>query len=226
MLARIEASAAVVRSGGYRCRVVQHKQPGRQAEFSHSELLPRSTPVDCSRTLKYPTCMKIYFGFTVAGDRSTLETARKLVQLLERLGHEVLTRHLVDDDAWERDRLISPQDVYRRDMAWLQQCEVLIAEVSGSSFGLGFETGYLLGATAKKVILFYRRDLEKKISLLITGNTHPNCTLAPYSNVTDVETFITSNLGCEPGAAELQSSSNSGMSTNAPPAKVVHCGSG
>ena len=81
--------------------------------------------------------MKIYFGFTVAGDRSALETARRLVQLLEGLGHEVLTRHLVNDDAWERDRLISPQDVYRRDMAWLQQCEVLIAEVSGSSFGLG-----------------------------------------------------------------------------------------
>jgi len=147
------------------------------------------------------------------------------VQLLEGLGHEVLTCHLVDDDAWERDRLISPQDVYRRDMAWLQQCEVLIAEVSGSSFGLGFETGYLLGATAKKAILFYRRDLEKKISLLITGNMHPNCTLAPYSNVTDVESFITSNFSGEPGAAELQSSLNSGMSANTPPAKAVQDGS-
>jgi len=172
--------------------------------LGNSELLsPKSRPPHCSRTVKYPTCMKIYFGFTVAGDRSALETARRLVQLLEGLGHEVLTRHLVNDDAWERDRLISPQDVYRRDMAWLQKCEVLIAEVSGSSFGLGFETGYVLGATAKKVILFYRRDLEKKISLLITGNTHPNCMLAPYSNITDVESFITRNLSGEPGAAEL-----------------------
>ena len=198
---------------------------GRLPPLGNSELLSPKSRSYCSRTLKYPTCMKIYFGFTVAGDRSALETAKRLVQLLEGLGHEVLTRHLVNDDAWERDRLISPHDVYRRDMAWLQQCEVLIAEVSGSSFGLGFETGYLLGATAKKVILFYRRDLEKKISLLITGNTHPNCTLAPYSNVTDVESFITSNLSGEPGAAELQSSSNSGMSANAPPAKVVHGGS-
>jgi 2'-deoxynucleoside 5'-phosphate N-hydrolase len=193
--------------------------------LGNSELLsPKSRPI-VPGIVQYPTCMKIYFGFTVAGDRSALETARRLVQLLEGLGHEVLTRHLVNDDAWGKDRLISPQDVYRRDMAWLQQCEVLIAEVSGSSFGLGFETGYLLGATAKKVILFYRRDLEKKISLLITGNTHPNCTLAPYSNVTDVESFITSNLSGEPGAAELQSSSNSGMSANAPQAKVVHGGS-
>jgi hypothetical protein len=138
--------------------------------------------------------MKIYFGFTVAGDRSTLGTAKRVVQLLEELGHKVLTRHLVDDDAWEADRLISPQDVYRRDMNWLRECQLFIAEVSGSSFGLGFETGYLLGATTKKVILLYRFDVEKKVSLLIIGNTHPNCTLVPYSDIEEVESFIKENV--------------------------------
>ena len=64
---------------------------------------------------------------------------------LEEMGHEVLTRHLVSDNAWEADRSISPQDVYRRDMAWLEQCDLFIAEVSGSSFGLGFETGLPVG---------------------------------------------------------------------------------
>jgi hypothetical protein len=117
------------------------------------------------------------------------------VQLLEGFGHEVLTRHLVSPHAWEADRLIGPQDVYRRDMAWLEQCELFIAEVSGSSFGLGFETGYLLGATHKRVILLYHRELEPKISLLITGNTHPNCTLVPYATIGEVEQFITINLG-------------------------------
>ena len=138
--------------------------------------------------------MKIYFGFTVAGDRSAIDTARKVVQLLEELGHEVLTRHLVDDNAWEADRRISAQDVYRRDMAWLEQCELFIAEVSGSSFGLGFETGYLLGATNKRVILLYRRELEGKVSLLISGNSHANCTLMPYATVEEVEKFITGAL--------------------------------
>lgn len=134
--------------------------------------------------------MKIYFGFTVAGDRSSVGTARKVVQLLEGLGHEVLTRHLVDANAWDADRQISAQDVYRRDMAWLEQCELFIAEVSGSSFGLGFETGYLLGATNKRVILLYRRELEQKVSLLISGNSHTNCTLMPYATQEEVEKFI------------------------------------
>lgn len=134
--------------------------------------------------------MKIYFGFTVAGDRSSVQVARTIVSVLEAMGHDVLTKHLVRDDAWEVDRLISSQDVYKRDMKWLQECDCFIAEVSGSSFGLGFETGYLLASTSKRVTLFYRRDLEKKISLLITGNTHPGCTLVPYSSVGEMELFV------------------------------------
>jgi hypothetical protein len=138
--------------------------------------------------------MKIYFGFTVAGDRSSIAIARRVVQFLEDLGHEVLTRHLVNDNAWEADRSISPQDVFRRDMAWLDQCDLFVAEVSGSSFGLGFEAGYLLGATTKNVVLLYRRELEKRVSLLITGNTHANCTLVPYRTVEEVEAFLNSNV--------------------------------
>src|ERR1700745_4019690 len=103
--------------------------------------------------------MRIYFGFTVAGDRSALEAARRIVRALESAGHTVLTRHLVEDNAWEADRQITPQQVFARDMKWLEVGDVFLAEVSGSSFGLGFETGYLLGSGTKRTILFYRKDL-------------------------------------------------------------------
>ena len=138
--------------------------------------------------------MKIYFGITVAGDRSSVVASRKIVELVVEMGHKVLTRHLLRDDAWEADRFIAPKDVYLRDMKWLEQCNLFMAEVSGSSFGLGFETGYLLGATTKRVVLFYRRDMESKISLFITGITHPNCRLVAYSNVQEAEIWIRNNL--------------------------------
>ena len=138
--------------------------------------------------------MKIYFGFTVVGDRSAVMAARKIVGILEEMHHDVLTRHLVEDNAWEADRSITPKEVYRRDMKWLEQCDMFIAEVSGSSFGLGFETGYILGATTKKVVLFYRLDVENKISLLITGNSHPNCKLVPYSDLNEIEFWVRNNL--------------------------------
>ena len=138
--------------------------------------------------------MKIYFGFTVAGNRSSLDAAKRIVELFTEKGHEVLTRHLVRDDAWESDRSVTSKEVYTRDMKWLEQCDLYIGEVSGSSFGLGFETGYLLGATDKKAILFYQRNAESKISLMITGMTHPNCTLVPYSEIEEVMAWIANNI--------------------------------
>jgi len=138
--------------------------------------------------------MQIYFGFTVAGDRSAVKVAKKIVAILEEMRYEVLTRHLVEDNAWEADRSLTPKEVYLRDMKWLEQCDMFIAEVSSSSFGLGFETGYLLGATTKKLVLFFRRDVESKISLLITGIAHPNCRLVPYSELHEVEDWIRNNL--------------------------------
>ncbi len=138
--------------------------------------------------------MKIYFGFTVAGNRSSLEAARRIVELLVQMGHEVLTRHLVRDDAWEADRRITPQEVYQRDMKWLEQCDLFMAEVSGSSFGLGFETGYLLGATDKKIVLFFRQDNGNTISLIIMDIAHPNCTVVPYSQVDELEAWVKTSL--------------------------------
>jgi nucleoside 2-deoxyribosyltransferase len=98
--------------------------------------------------------METYLGFTVAGSRSSIEAAKKILNGLQSLGHEALTSHLVRDDAWEADRNVAPQKIFARDMNWLAQCDLFVAEVTGSSFGLGFETGYLLGATAKKTLLF------------------------------------------------------------------------
>ena len=134
--------------------------------------------------------MKIYLGFTVAGSRSSIEAAKKILNVLQSLGHEVLTSHLVSDDARGADRSVAPQKIFARDMNWLAECDLFVAEVTGSSFGLGFETGYLLGATAKKTILFFERDAEHRISLLITGNTHPNCVLAPYSHLGELQELI------------------------------------
>lgn len=138
--------------------------------------------------------MKVYFGFTVAGSRSSVEAAKKIVGILESMGHEVLTSHLLREDAWEVDRRLLPQEVFARDLKWLAQCDIFIAEVSGSSFGLGFEAGYLLGATPKKTLLFYDRTVERKISLLIVGNTHPNCMLVPYAGLDELEELVRSRV--------------------------------
>ena len=140
--------------------------------------------------LALPCLMNVYFGFTVAGNRSSLEAAKRIVSVLQSMGHEVVTSHLVREDVWEADRSVAAEEIFARDMKWLDQCDLFVAEVSGSSFGLGFETGYLLGATKKRIILLYQRKAERQISLLITGNTHPNCVLIPYSKLEELEVLV------------------------------------
>lgn len=127
--------------------------------------------------------MKVYFGFTVAGDRGSLDTARAMVSAMEAAGHTVLTRHLVEAGAAQADRSLPPSSVFERDMNWLRECDVFVAEVSGSSFGIGYEAAYVLTGLHKPAVLFYRRELDGRISLLITGNTHPGCRLVPYGDL-------------------------------------------
>ena len=44
------------------------------------------------------------------------------------------------------------------------------------------------------MVLFYGRENESKISILITGNTHPRCTLVPYSDVEEIRAFVASRM--------------------------------
>jgi len=139
--------------------------------------------------------MKIYFGFTVAGDRSSVEMARRIVVRLEALGHEVVTRHLVEEDARERDRRLGPEEIYRRDMAWLEECELFVGEVSGSSFGIGYEAGVVLAEGTRRALLLYRKEAAGRISLLITGNTHPRCRRLAYEDWCEIEEFLDAEVG-------------------------------
>ena len=63
----------------------------------------------------------------------------------------------------------------------------------GLFLGLGFETGYLLGATSKR-LPHIDGKCNGTVSLLITGNIHANCTLVPYDAVEEAKQLITRNL--------------------------------
>jgi len=133
--------------------------------------------------------MNIYLACTVRGDRSTVAALRALVSALEEDGHTVLTKHLLEDGVDTAEAALSERQVYERDVAWLESCDMLIADASGSSFGVGFEVGYVLGrsdGTSQRVVLLYRADRVNQISRLISGNAHARCTVLPYEHPADL----------------------------------------
>ena len=137
--------------------------------------------------------MTIYLACTVRGDRGAVEALRTLVERLEREGHAVLTKHLLDDNVETVEATLTETAVYERDIQWLDACDVLIADASGSSYGVGFEVGYVLGrssATGQRVILLYRADRKDRISRLIAGNADPRCTVLPYQNAAELVSAV------------------------------------
>jgi nucleoside 2-deoxyribosyltransferase len=120
---------------------------------------------------------------------------RGLVTALERAGHTVLTKHLLDDNVEGAESALTERAVYERDIMWLEACDVLIADASGSSFGVGFEVGYVLGRsdrTDQQVVLLYRADRRDQISRLIVGNAHPRCRVVPYTSGAELAAAVLS----------------------------------
>jgi nucleoside 2-deoxyribosyltransferase len=137
--------------------------------------------------------MKIYLACTVRGDRGGLAAGRAICDRLQRLGHDVLTTHLLADNVDAAESRLTEADVYRRDLGWLTSCDVLVAEASGSSYGVGFEVGYVLGragTTGQKAVLLYDVARRGAVSRLLTGNCDANCTTFGYASIEELVAFI------------------------------------
>ncbi len=137
--------------------------------------------------------MRVYLACTVRGDRGALPAVREIVSRLVNQGHEVLTAHLVLDDVEAVEAELTEAQVYERDLRWLQACDAVVAEASGSSYGVGFEVGYVLGRaaqTGQRVFLVYDARRREAISRLIAGNTDPRCVTFAYQDVAALGAFI------------------------------------
>ena len=147
--------------------------------------------------------MNIYLACTVRGNRDAIALTRALADRIEALGHTVLTRHLLLDDVEAQEGALSERAVFERDIRWLESADILIAEASGSSYGVGFEVGYVIGRAAQscqRVLLLYDATRRPVVSRLIAGNTHPACTTYPYRDAADllrfVEVFLAERPAC------------------------------
>lgn len=122
--------------------------------------------------------MNVYFSCSITGGRSEESVYQSIVKELEALGHEVPTAHLSSPQVMEMEKMVDPVEIYERDMAWLRQCDAVVAEVSSPSHGVGYEVAYAL-SLGKPVLCCYQAG--KKVSKIITGNTSPGLQVAVYN---------------------------------------------
>ncbi len=124
--------------------------------------------------------MNIYFACSITGGREFEPAYQMIVATLSADGHEIPTSHLAETEVVENERLLSPQDVYERDVNWIRECDVLVAEVSVPSHGVGYEIGFALNL-GKPVLCLHRAD--RPVSKMITGNPNPAMKLLAYNTM-------------------------------------------
>jgi nucleoside 2-deoxyribosyltransferase len=117
--------------------------------------------------------MKIYFAGSIRGGRQDAVLYARIIDMLRRHG-EVLTEHVGEEDLDEMETGLSDEAIYRRDMAWLEEADVLVAEVTVPSHGVGYEIARA-EALAKPALCIYRPEEGRRLSALIAGNPALRC---------------------------------------------------
>ncbi len=142
--------------------------------------------------------MRIYLACTVRGNRSGVAAARVAAATLLALGHEVLTSHLLEDGVDRAEAAITEREVYERDRRWLDACDAVVAEASGSTYGVGFEVGYVTGraaASGQRIFVLYDAACRHTVSRLISGYADPRGATCAYESLGDVRAFVERHFG-------------------------------
>jgi len=114
--------------------------------------------------------MKIYFAGSIRGGRQDTELYQLLIDDLKRYG-TVLTEHIGYDSI---DHAKTDREIHDEDMAWLREADILIAEVTTPSLGVGYEIGRAL-EMGKKVVCLFREKDGKSLSAMVSGSPEIDC---------------------------------------------------
>jgi hypothetical protein len=113
--------------------------------------------------------MKIYFAGSITGGRDDSQLYAEIIKLLQTYG-EVLTEHIGDNTLTENGEEDIPDKViHNRDLAWLKEADLLVAEVSTPSLGVGYEIGRAI-EWKTNILCLYRPGAGRRLSRMITGN--------------------------------------------------------
>ncbi len=114
--------------------------------------------------------MKIYYAAAIRGTHLTDNTYfhKRIIEHLHE-HYVVLTEHLANGSIKEvGETHLTDKEIHDRDMAWVEEADVIIAEVSNPSLGVGYELGRAL-EIGKKILCLYSNG-DKKLSAMIKGS--------------------------------------------------------
>jgi nucleoside 2-deoxyribosyltransferase len=131
--------------------------------------------------------MKIYFAGSIRGGREDARIYKEIIDYLKSHGN-MLSEEVGDLSLTAEDGdKYSDSCIHERDLNWLASADVLVAEVTTPSLGVGYEIGNAV-CQHKRVLCLYRPKEGKRLSAMIAGC--PDITNVEYSTLDEAKNAI------------------------------------
>ena len=130
--------------------------------------------------------MKIYFAGSIRGGRVDAQLYHRLIAYMKR-NHTVLTEHV---GSLRLQESASDAEIYARDMAWLQEADLVIAECTCPSLGVGYELAFA-EKIGKPCHIFYDQT-KTNLSAMLAGDHYFH--IYPYISESEIYPVLDSLL--------------------------------
>ena len=139
---------------------------------------------------------KIYFAGSIRGGRQDAVLYGEMIAFLEKRGCRVLTEHVGSSFLQEEgESTMTEEEIFRRDMTWLSDSDMVVAECTTPSHGVGYELGRARDM-GKPVHIFYAPD-RGRLSAMLAGDDR--FVLHPYISHEELfealDKVISGNMG-------------------------------
>ena len=131
--------------------------------------------------------MKVYFAGSIRGGRVDAALYERMIKYIQKTDI-VLTEHVGNLNLSEEGQTVT--DIYNQDTNWLRDSDVLIAECTCPSLGVGYELAYA-ERFQKPCHIFYNKN-RTNLSAMLAGNSFYN--IHPYEDETEIYPIIDSIL--------------------------------
>ena len=115
--------------------------------------------------------LTIYFAGAISGGRADVAHYRMIIAALEQDGYRMLAGAVAAEHVGDGGEALDSSAIFDRDVNWLAEADVLVAEVSMPSTGVGYEIATARYRFDIPVIALYRPAYTKRCTAMVSGDS-------------------------------------------------------
>lgn len=134
---------------------------------------------------------KLYFAGSITGGRADAALYQQIMHYAASLGWTILTEHISSAELSDKGEDYTVQYIYERDMSWIDEADVIIAELTTPSLGVGYEVAKA-ETLGKPILRLFRPSSGRRLSAMVSGM--PGIIIAEYDNIHGMQAHVAAFL--------------------------------